>query len=361
MSTLDARKTARFKTFPAPGVGTAFRLAIGSCNNWNTGLSTPSLPAICQLSPLPDLFIHLGDNGYPEYTEDDITLQLKFGIDYTNRRSAVRDLNRLMPTMYMPQDHDGSLNEGNLWVFGTDAASKAKHRGIIANTLQVYKAMVPHYPLRNSNLFAQSFQIGRWAFIGVDTQGQSRFGRTKGGLPPAADRYVIGSTDPDCFYNQLDDIKTQMAAAEASGDVDVIVLLFPMGYHDPVYQTGFFYYAPTEKTALEDWVVANITKQVIVLTGDLHAMGIDDGTVTDTSTSGTGEIITILSSGLLAGASPAPRSYTFAGREGFIAGNSRAFAVLDVASDSSWEVNFYGEPYDGTVPTLLGTYASSEL
>ena len=357
---IDTRRTARFKTFPTPGTGTAIRIAVGSCSNFNSGLSSPAYPAICQLSPVPDLFIHLGDNGYPEYTTDDFRLHLQFGIGYVNERGAVRDLNRLMPTLWLGQDHDWSCNEGNRTIFGIDAASIALHEAIVANSLHAYKSLVPHWPLRNANAAAQSCQIGRVSIIGVDTQSQSDFGKT-GRLPPAADRYVIGSTNPNCFYNQLADIKTQMTAAEADSGVDKIVLLFPMGYHDPTYLTGFFYYAPTEKTALEDWVIANITKQVLVLTGDLHGLGIDDGTVTDTSTSGTGEVVTILSSGMLAGASTEPRSYTFAGREGFITGKSRAFAVLDFAADSSWEVNFYGEPYAGTIPTLAGTFASSEL
>jgi hypothetical protein len=360
---INDSKTQSVRTRPVAGVASEGKVIFGSCNNFIINQPSPSHVAIAtQVSadPLIRDFLQMGDISYAGSVTDGEpglrSMRQHFARSYL-KQPAVRQVTRVVSHTHLFQDHDAGANEHNRGVFGESVDQIAKAEGITANAKQEYIETHPHYPFRNARGIAQTWDDGLMRFIGVDTISQAYFGRPHV-LLPEEDRCIVGSTQPHVAYNQVQDIFDQLVQAAVDG-VQRVFLVMPTAWYHSVVQSGFHHYAPIEKTLIEDYIRDFCEVPVTILTGDMHNCYADDGTHSDSSTGGGLQIQVLMSSPLRAGAYPTGEA-SFNGRSAIHLANNNAFGVLAWGLDGHWECKFYGAPYDGTLPTLLGTYGSDE-
>ncbi len=176
--TADVRQ---FKTFPSPTAPTNFAFAFGSCQqdgdaiNSNIGRVFPLIAGnLKRFSTDPEIrfMLHLGDWGYPDTTDTPANPTNYFNLDYRRlqgvylhhyqRTYPMDSVFKVMPIVYTHSDHDYSNNN-------CDSTFPGR-----ANTLRAYQAMFPHYPLANPSTSSggvwQKFRFGNAEFFVLDTR-----------------------------------------------------------------------------------------------------------------------------------------------------------------------------------------------
>lgn len=261
-SVLDATSGA-VTTFPTPGSAANFTVAVSSCAGHHIGDTTfwppdagitgvsnhPVFDEIRRKRPL--LFMHLGDLHYRDIATDDPAL---FRQAYDDVLAAPRQaqLYREIPLAYMWDDHDFGPNN-------SDRTSASRSASIAS-----YRERVPSYPLSDPVGIWHTFVIGRVRFIITDL----RSAKDPYTDPDSSSKTMMGATQKAWFKATL------LAATEP-----VIVWASSvnwLGAANPASTSWTGY--PTERQELADFFTANgIAERLIMLTGDTHALGIDDG------------------------------------------------------------------------------------
>ncbi|MCS6989291.1 MAG: alkaline phosphatase D family protein [Chloroherpetonaceae bacterium] len=171
----------RFRTFPNPNTVENFAFAFGSCQQDGDAISSGNgrvFPFIARnlkrFASDPDIrfMLHLGDWGYPDTTDTPSNPTNYFNLNYRNLQAAYMDhykrtypmdsVFKVMPIAYVHSDHDYSNNN-------CDSAFPGR-----ANTLRAYQRMFPHYPLANPSTSSggvwQKFRFGNAEFFLLDTR-----------------------------------------------------------------------------------------------------------------------------------------------------------------------------------------------
>jgi phosphodiesterase/alkaline phosphatase D-like protein len=250
-------------SFRTPPAGPAsFTVAFSSCAR--TGSDGAVFDVIRAEHPV--LFLHLGDMYYANITSDDPD-RYRRAFDRVLTSPAQANLVRSTATAYVWDDHDFGPNDADRTAPGRHAA----HR--------VYREYVPHYPFGLEGAeapLAQAFTIGRVRFIVTDT----RSARTPSSAPDDARKTMLGTEQRAWLESELD---------AANGHYPVIVWVNP----DPwigaarAGADGWAGYA-TERTAIADFIVRRRIRGLFMLSGDTHAVAIDDGTNSGYATGGGG-------------------------------------------------------------------------
>lgn len=257
--TIDTATIGTFKTPPAAGPA-SFTCAFAG--DANTGSNAAVFAQIASISPL--FFIHLGDMHYEDIAEDSINT-------YTGAYDAVQasanqaQLLREVPTYYIWDDHDYGPNNSDGASPGRNAACEA------------YRLRVPHPPLvkkGTTDPIYYSFQVGRVVFIVTDQRAES-------GDKDATDnssKSILGA-------EQKAWMKSILSAPENEHNMFVWVCSRTFG---AVPATGSDTWGgfTTERTELADFIKANCSGRVVVLSADMHSLAIDDGTNHDFATGG---------------------------------------------------------------------------
>jgi hypothetical protein len=246
-----------FRTAPAAGPA-SFKVAFSG--DANSGSNHAVFGQIKTENPL--LFIHLGDLHYDNITSN-TSAPYNAGFDAALAQPLQGGLYRDVPTAYVWDDHD----------YGADnsSASSPSHDAACAT----YRKRVPHYPLAESvvdGTIAQAFTIGRVLFLVTDQRSasDSRLDTDD------ANKTMLGATQKAWF-------KSQIAAADGM----LIVWVCPRVWGgDTVYGADHWGGFATERTELIDYIHAEAPGRVVVLSADMHLMGIDDGTNHDFATGG---------------------------------------------------------------------------
>lgn len=163
---IDTAKVGAFRTFGPEGEPESFTGVVSGCAGTSSSphLHSPGVsnsPIFDTIRGLdPDLFIHLGDRNYGNITAND---PAAFRDVYDRVMAAPRQeqLYRLVPTVYVWDDHDFANNDSD----GSEASRPA--------VSQVYRERVPSYPLPagvGDNPIYHSFTRGRVLFIVSDTR-----------------------------------------------------------------------------------------------------------------------------------------------------------------------------------------------
>ena len=270
----DAVSRGRFHTFP---LGRAsFRVAFSSSSDFRQA-DQSAYDAIIAERPLPLLFICTGDLHAIDTNSIDRDPYRK-NYDGVLSHASEGPLFRAMPMAYMWNAHDYCGE-------GTDGSATGR-----ATATAVYRERVPHYPLAAAgSTLAQAFTIGRVRFILTDL----RSAASAATLKESASKSRMGAAQKTWF-------KQELINARDSG-FPAIVWVCPDPWIMParVGDDSWAGYA-TERTDIANFIRDNHVTNVILLSGDMHALAFDDGSHADYAVGGGGEV-TVLQAGSLTG------------------------------------------------------------
>jgi hypothetical protein len=271
----------RIKTFPVAGSAAEFSFIYGSCSEVFNG-RWPSRIYTAGRNDNPLFMLHSGDFGYPNYTSDDIRVQRTYGLRQMFANPNLASLLRVCPLVLSYDDHDSAKNNADydtLHISGTTAQ-------IIANTVQHHEEMLPHYDYLEPGTIAQVIDVGRVRFIVPDT----RVGR----------RHLYGTilgngTQPPGSWDQLTDLTAVQLPSLDDDNMRLGVLVIATTWQS-VFGDSYPAVAPDEQAAICD-AIADLGTPVLLLTGNSHMGGFDDGENSDFSTERNMAMAHILSSG----------------------------------------------------------------
>jgi phosphodiesterase/alkaline phosphatase D-like protein len=254
----------RFRTFPLGK--SSFRVALGSCGDFRAP-DQRVYEAIASERPL--LFINLGDLHYSD-TNSTVTEDYRVNYDNVLSHREQGALYRSVPMAYVWDDHDFSGNDSDTTSAGRDAARVA------------YRERVPHYPLTTGGSVGQAFTIGRVRFIITDQRSAS----TPATAKDNAAKTKLGTAQKAWF-------KQELITARDNG-FPLIVWVCPdpwIGAATAGEDTWAGY--TTERTELANFIRDNRINNVVIVSGDMHGLAVDDGTNSDYATGG-GAPLTVL-------------------------------------------------------------------
>lgn len=255
---LGSALTGQLRTFPTAGSEASFVVAAGACHGNNAeypgAANTSNSPAFDRIRDRdPLLFVHMGDIHYRNIATNDPSLfRTAYQDVFDNSRFA--QLAREVPMAYTWDDHDFGGNNAD----GTSASRPAVQ--------QVYREYVPHYTLPSTSLIYQTFVVGRVRFILID----SRSGRSPNTDTDNALKTRLGLAQKEWLKSTL------LAASEPC-----IVLMVASAWVDtPTHDDGWNKFT-TERQELAEFFEDNaLTERLLLIGGDTHGMGADDGTNT---------------------------------------------------------------------------------
>lgn len=261
----EANSRGRFKTFPL-GRG-SFKIAFSACADFRKA-DQSAFDAIVAERPL--LFIHMGDLHYIDTNStnaDDYRANYDAVLNQPNQSA----LFRAMPIAYMWDDHDFCGNDSDGTAAGRDAARV------------VFRERTPHYPIASAGgTMAQAFTLGRARVIMTDL----RSGSSPASQKESASKSRMGSTQKAWFKQEL------ISARDAGFPLVLWVSSHPWIMPAEVGNDAWGGYA-TERTEIANFIRDNHITNVVMLSGDMHALAFDDGTHSDYATGG-GAPITVL-------------------------------------------------------------------
>ncbi|MBL9203029.1 MAG: alkaline phosphatase D family protein [Opitutaceae bacterium] len=255
----------RFRTFPLGK--SSFRIALGSCGDFRSA-DQSAYDAIMRERPL--LFINMGDL---HYSDTNSTNAEDYRANYDNvlghREQGA--LYRSVPMAYVWDDHDFSGNDSDTTSIGRDAARAA------------YRERVPHYPLgATGGSIGQAFTIGRVRFIMTDLRSASS---------PAAQRDNASKTKLGTAQKNW--FKQELISARDNG-FPLIVWVNPDPWIGaPAAGEDTWQGYATERTEIANFIRDNRVSNVVIVSGDMHGLAVDDGTNSDYATGG-GAPLTVL-------------------------------------------------------------------
>jgi hypothetical protein len=307
--------------------------------------------------------VHLGDFTYPILNDGGaIPNDVGRYRDEVVRQGLSSGMWKLFddaPVIYMPDSHDSV--EGAFW--GDTAPQGGTFTQISAVQRQAYRETTPHYPFEQVRLginagdlanvtLTQRFQWGRTRFIVPDCQSQWKTGTS-----------IIGDGSYG-HWNQKQWLKDQIDEAEGDSSVAMVVLLVTRTWHGVALAW--------QALMLSEWLEIcayirdNLTKQCVVICGDGHQGGADDGGY------GSGPLAgfpVFMSSGIYqpdGGSIYDVGPFFWNGVDAEIKDPSpsgvkiyQKFRVIDNGGDDiGFETVFYSAPIDADTkePTVRGTY-----
>ena len=304
----------RFKTFPNEGVVESFTFAFGACQQ---AVGDPHsyigrvFPLIAQDEPR--FFLHLGDWTYPDTTDTPANPTNFFNTDYAlvqanymekyNPSFPMDALFKVAPIDYVYDDHDFSNNNSD----GTYPSRE--------NSLRGYREMFPSYPLANANNgLWHKFTFGNTDFFMVDTRTQrhpnlAAFGQAPSGklfFQPGAGHDMLQADPTISGELQMDWLIRELQESTATWKFIGTGVPFNPGFSRPALELAVLLQGtaldpvptpigplPAAFLAVEfsdKWGgfpenVARLVKavndaeiqNVIILSGDTHTAGLDDG------------------------------------------------------------------------------------
>jgi hypothetical protein len=248
----DGSGRGRFRTMPEGPA--SFTVAVSSCAR--SGSNGAVFDAIREEDPL--MFLHLGDLFYANIERDDPDA-FRRAYDRALSRPAQANLVRATSTAYIWDDHDFGGNDAD----GSSPSRPAASR--------VYRELVPSHPMALEGPEAppaQAFTIGRVRFLVTDTRS------ARGGRGDA--RTLLGEAQRQWFAREL-------AAAHRYALVVWVSPVSWVGSPDPA--SDGWAGAERERREIADLIAqSGVGDNLVLLSGDTHAVALDDGANSDFST-----------------------------------------------------------------------------
>ena len=232
----------------------SFRFVISACAN--TGSNHPVFAAIRQHNPL--FYINMGDLHYQDINANNPTAYRNaFDSVLTAPNQAL--LYQQTPIAYMWDDHDYGPNDSDATAPGRQAARLT------------YQEYVPHYPLVAGSgdvPIYQAFTIGRVRFILTDTRSE----RDPASIPfNDPQKTLLGSVQKAWFKQEI---------LAAKNNYPLVIWLSPAPWiaDFPGSGTDNWNGFHAERRELADFFQDNFINNLLMISGDVHMLGIDNGT-----------------------------------------------------------------------------------
>jgi phosphodiesterase/alkaline phosphatase D-like protein len=266
-------KTGMAKTTPAPLTASSYKLLLsGDCDV--DGLSFPGKPEQQNVPIFHDMaefendylaFLHLGDF---IYSNDDTTDQAKKrdSLYRTIRLPETQKVFRKYPLIYTYDDHDSGPNDHHMAI--------ANFSNYVAEHIQAYKDIFPHYPMTTLNTGAgwvdglgQIFTLGRVRYVMPDTRAFASVGNTVLG-----DGGTYSSLQTK---NQKQAVKDAMIQAKTDG-IKLVVFLTSRSTTGLIGHTWEDQYL-TELNEMIQYFADADMPEIVIIMADAHQLGFDDG------------------------------------------------------------------------------------
>lgn len=308
--------TGSFKT--APSGACSFTVAFsGDAFTKSNHASFHEIRALCPL-----LFLHMGDAHYRNIATND-PKAFHAAFDEMLAQPRQNELFANVPTAYVPDDHDYGTNNSN----STSPSKPA--------AMSVYRQRVPSHPLVEAGpggSLYHSFDIGRVRFVMTE----QRSAAVPDSNTDNSSKTMLGTAQKTWFKNLL-----------SSSAGMLVVWVCPRTFDAGTTVGGDSWAGfTTERREIADHIKANCHGRVVVLSADMHALGIDDGSHYDFATEG-GEPLKVFQASPLD--IPAPGGWgTYS--EGLFTGNGQ-FGTMDIvdAGGSSIDVTWKGRDSTGAI------------
>lgn len=201
----------------------------------------------------PDFYICMGDLHYwNPNSATNINIHRAPYEDVLTKPRLARFLKQT-PIVYMWDDHDFSGNDSDSSFVGKQNARLAYHE------------YVPHYPLAFGpgqwNPIAQAFTAGRVRFILTDLRSERYTGQI---MNPSQ----LAWFESECLYARDNDL----------------MIAWMSSYSWSGTGTDNWAYYASDRSQINDFLFCNNIKNLFIMSGDAHMLGIDDGTNADFST-----------------------------------------------------------------------------
>lgn len=310
---LDLTRQGRFRTFPAGAA--SFTFAFSSCAR--TGSNGSVYDTIREHDPL--FFLITGDFHYSNIEDNDPD-QFRDALDDVLTSPSQSALYRSTPIAYTWDDHD----------FGPNGANRTSASAPAAQT--VYRQVVPHYQLETGEAgpIYQALTVGRVRFIVTDV----RSARSPSTDPDGPAKTMLGAEQKAWF-------KEELLAANGLYPLIVWVNADPWIDEAGAGKDTWGGYAK-ERAELANFIADNEISGLVMLSGDAHALAIDDGTNSDYSDNGGASFPVMHAAALDRHGSEKGGPYS----EGIFPGSGQ-FGLMTVTDDGggSIEVTLSGRDY----------------
>lgn len=243
----------RFRTFPQGAA--SFRLAFASCGDYRDP-DQRAYSAIAAEQPL--LFLMMGDLHYGD-TNTNVPDDHRRNYDNVLNHPLQGGLFRSVAAAYVWDDHDFTGDDSN----GTSPGT--------ATARSVYREYAPHYPINvTGGTIAQSFTVGRVRVIMTDLHSAA----SPSTAAESANKTRLGAAQKAWFKQEL------VGARDAGFPLILWVCTSPW-IGPPQLGADTWGGYTTERTEIADFLKENRIHNVVVLSGDMHALAYDDGTNSD--------------------------------------------------------------------------------
>ena len=260
---INGRLDTQRGRFHTPSIGPqSFRFGFASCAH--TGSRHRVFETIRKLNPL--FFLHMGDMHYGDIPTNERN-KYRWGFGQVHSSPQQSALYRSVPLAYMWDDHDYGPNDSNKTFIGRSAARLS------------YQEAVPHYPLvagQGNVPIYQAFTIGRVRFILTDTRSER-------------DSHVISADNPQksmLGLRQKNWLKNELRTANRNYPLIVWMCTSPWLANSPGSGIDNWNGFRAERRELANYIEQQQIKGLIYISGDLHALAIDDGSNNLYATSG---------------------------------------------------------------------------
>jgi hypothetical protein len=286
-------ETGAFKTAPTPGTAKTFSVSTASCSDTD---SDHAIFGVLE-DEVHDLFLHTGDLHYLNISTDSDEL-FQSGYHRSIGIPAQNAAYRIKAWDYVWDDHDWGANN-------SDASSASAPA---AQT--VYRQLAPHYsiPAGPEAPIYHAFTWGRVRFIVTDLRSE----RSANSATDNASKTMLGATQKAWFKSELTDARDAGLAIAW-----VCTSVWPGATANGTDGWRSF---NTERTELADFFQdEDLLSRMVIISGDWHALGLDDGTNSNFATTPVGNGPPVLQCAPL---DQVPTSVPFTPSEGYRAPES---------------------------------------
>ena len=261
----EPNSRGKFRTFPQGA--SSFRLAFSSCGDYRDA-DQRAYDAILAEQPL--LFLQMGDFHYSD-TNSTLTDDYRRNYDSVLNHRNQGGLYRGVALAYMWDDHDFAGDNSNGTAIGTAAART------------VYRDTVPHYPINvPGGTIGQSFTVGRVRVIMTDLRSAS----TPATTAESAAKTRLGAAQKAWFKQEL------ITARDVGFPLILWVSTTPW-IGAPTLGADTWAGYSTERSELADFFKDNLIKNLVVLSGDMHALAYDNGANSDYALGGGAPLVVL--------------------------------------------------------------------
>ncbi len=339
----DRGNIGRIRTAPTALAASSFRVVIGSCTNPGSSDPDDAFQAIEAEAPL--LFVHLGDLHYDDIATNDLPKN-RTAIRKHTRLAKVASCYRTAPIAYIYDDHDAGPNDAH-----QDTAGFTSFMG---NTLTAYRDLVPHYPLAQPDLTgwargnAQMFTIGRVRFLIPDL----RTFRNQVVNP----KTTLGdgrTTSGFVSWDQKQWVLDQLSQAQTDG-IKLLVLLSSSTIPGTIGGSWEVEFA-AEFADLMTFAAANDVPEVLLVSGDGHAFGFDDGgVVASLAPASQARLLHVQSSPLRSNALALAGPFSWLGNDSETNTVGSGYVVFDFSDSGGNRVTWTATPKDSSGVAFAG-------